>query len=148
MTDGVLRLAAAVVCIGVVAGCSQTSREESFDSAAEDARHQVSDLQEAVGGILKSSSSAAEAEERFGSGNRMVLASSTTGRGVHWDVAVAGTGTSGDGVGTLTLSVLACLRLSGEFGSSEVDVADIPCPSGIDNRNGIGGYDKIVELFD
>jgi len=86
-------------------------------------------------------------QRRYATGNVMVLASSSDTSTVRWDIVVVESGQSGGGVGTLTLGVRACLRLSGSVGRSDVEVVDVPCPPSIENSNRFGAYDETVDLY-
>jgi hypothetical protein len=142
-----LRLFLQGALILLLAGCSQSSRSGAIDSATDNARERVEQVRSQVGAILAGARFGAEAESQYATGNWMVLASSSDQSTVRWDIVVVESGQSGGGVGTLTVAVRACLRLSGSVGRSDVEVVDILCPPSIENSNRFGGYDETVELY-
>lgn len=128
-----------------LSGCTQSSREESLDSATADAREEAGSFRDALARILVDSRNSREIEENFAD-DAFVIGSSSDAQRLCLDRVVVGTGTSGGGVGALTLGVRACIRYTGQAGSGEVAMSDVPCPERSDSR--WGAYDATVTLFD
>ena len=126
-------------------GCAQSSRAQSLADAQTDAREEAETFRGVLSRILVRSSDAREIEQNFAR-DPLVLDSSTNGRQLRLDRVVVGTGTSGSGVGTLTLGVRACIRYTGQVGQDEVAMSDVECPARADSR--WGAYDATVNLYD